>query len=80
MSDVIDLSERRNAKDRPDADCVRTDDYGRPLYLFALEYEMPDGRYGTEVWAYSFDDAESRVSAMRQSLSVLGQMHSIIPG
>lgn len=79
MSDVIDLSERRNAKDRPGEDCVRTDDYGRPLYLFALEYEMPDGTYATDVWAYSFDDAEARVLSMRQSLSVLGQMHSIVP-
>ena len=79
MSDVIDLGARRNEKEKPDDDCVGTDDFGRPLYLFALEYEMPDGTYATDVWAYSFEDAEARVSAMRQSLLVLGQMHSIVP-
>lgn len=81
MSDVIDLNERRAAKDAPDADCVRRDDYGRPLYLFFLQYEMEGSLWaGVDVWAYSFEDAENRVQAMRQSLVVLGQAHSIIPG
>jgi hypothetical protein len=79
MSEIIDLSQRRNAKEQPDADCIRKDEYGRPLYLFALEYQMPDGAYGTEVWAYSFEDAEARVTAMRSSLSVLGQMYGFVP-
>ena len=80
MSDIIDFNERRAAKDRPDADMVRLDDDGAPLYLFFLQYEMDGSTWGgIDVWAYSFDDAERRVEAMRQSLVVLGQAHSIIP-
>jgi hypothetical protein len=80
MSDIIDLSERRAAKDRPDADLVRLDDSGSPLYLFFLQYEMGGSQWGgVDVWAYSFEDAENRVRAMRQSLVLLGQAYSIIP-
>lgn len=79
MSDIIDLTERRNAKEQPDPECIRKDEYGRPLYLFTLEYRMPDGAYGAEIWAYSIEDAEARVTAMRSSLTVLGQIHCIIP-
>lgn len=79
MSNVIDLSERRQSKEEPDAACVRLDDDGRPLYLFALSYRMDGGEYATDVWAYSFEDAEARVGAMRSSLSVLGKLHSIVP-
>lgn len=79
MTEIINLSERRNAAEKPDADCVRKDDFGRPLYLFALAYQMIDGEYSTEVWAYSFEDAEARVAAMRESLIVLGQLYGFIP-
>lgn len=79
MTDIIDLNERRSANEKPDAACVRQDDYGRSLYLFSLEYEMSDGAYSTEVWAYSFSDAEQRVSAMRESLTVRGQMYGFVP-
>lgn len=79
MSDIINLNERRNAADKPDADFVRHDDFGRPMYLFLLEYAMPDGDYGTEVWAYNITDANERVEAMRESLIVLGQAYTSFP-
>lgn len=79
MSNTIDLGAARAARERPDADCVRKDDYGRPLYLFALEYKMDGKTWGTDVWAYSWDDAENRVAGMRESLTVLGQIQAIVP-
>jgi hypothetical protein len=79
MSDIIDLQRERASREQPDADCVRKDDYDRPLYLFALEYQMDGGTWGADVWAYSWEDAENRVAAMRGSLSVLGQTMAIIP-
>lgn len=79
MSEIINLDERRAGKDRPDADCIRKDEHGRELYLFALEYQMTDGAYAAEVWAYDWRDAENRIAAMRETLVMRGQMHSIIP-
>jgi hypothetical protein len=79
MSDIIDLSERRNAKEAPDSEFVRKDELGRSLYLFALNYEMDGAHWASEVWAYSAEDAEARVAAMRSSLKCLGQMYAAFP-
>lgn len=76
---IIDLNERRNAKERPNADCVMVDDDGAPLYRYALEYSVEHSRWSAEIWAYSMEDAQNRVDAMRQSLVLLGQTHAIIP-
>ena len=53
---VIDSNEARAARERPDADQVQHDQFGRPMYGFALTYEMDGSTRGTEVWAYWFDD------------------------
>lgn len=80
MGDVVDLNQARAARERPDAEHVRQDQFGRPMYRFALTYEMDGSRWGTGLWAYSFEDAERRVAAMRDSLSVAGQVHAEIAG
>lgn len=77
--DVIDLNERRNARERPDADCVRKDDFGRPVYLFTLSWSRDGKDYGTELWAYDEADAQKHVAAMRESLKYDGQIYSIVP-
>jgi len=78
MGKVVDLVARLAAANAPDADCVRQDQDGRPLYRYALEYRMGDASWSAELWAYSFDDAEQRVAAMRDSLVVLGQLKAVI--
>lgn len=81
MADVvIDLSERRAAREAPDADCIRHDDFGRPLYLFGLQYRFAEALWAIDLWAYSFDDAAARVAAMRDSLTVFGQIMGHVPG
>lgn len=77
---VIDLNQARVARERPDTEHVKQDQFGRPMYRFALAYQMDGKEWGAEVWAYSFDDAERRVAAMRGSLSVAGQVHAEIAG
>jgi hypothetical protein len=79
MSVTIDLSAERAKREAPDADCLRKDDYGRDLLLFALEYNMAGATWALEVWAYSWEDAENRVAAMRESLVISGQIQAIIP-
>jgi hypothetical protein len=76
---VTDLTAERNKREQPDPEFVRKDDFGRPLYTFLLSYEMDDSRWCAEIWAYSFEDAEARVAAMRESLKVDGQAFSTVP-
>ena len=80
MADTIDLSAERSKREMPDAGCLRKDDYGQELRLFALEYRMGGAAWALDVWAYSWEDAENRVAAMRESLVVSGQVYSVIPG
>jgi len=80
MTDVIDLGAERNRRAQPDPEFVRQDDYGRPLYHFGLSYEFDGRTWAAELWAYSFEDAEARVAAMRGTLTVCGQTYSVIPG
>lgn len=79
MSDVIDLTAERNRRDGPDPEFIRRDDFGRALYLYGLDYEYGGKEWMTELWAYSFEDAEARVQGMRLSLKVMGQKHSETP-
>jgi hypothetical protein len=79
MSDIIDLNAERSKRDQPDPEFVRKDDFGRPLYTFLLSYEMAGSQWCAEIWAYSFEDAEARVQAMRESLKVDGQAYSTVP-
>ncbi|MBY3041171.1 hypothetical protein HFO21_33270 [Rhizobium laguerreae] len=76
---VISFDKLRDARERPDAQFVRKDEHGRAIYLFALEYKMGLSTWSAEIWAYSFEDAEMRVKAMRESLTVCGQLHASIP-
>lgn len=77
---VIDLDRARAARELPDAEHIQYDQFGRPMYRFALTYEMDGKVWGSEVWAYSFEDAERRAAAIRLSLSVAGQVHAEIAG
>ena len=77
--EIVDLTAERNRRSAPDPEFVRKDDFGRPLYTFLLSYEMDGKQWSTEVWAYSFEDADARVAAMRDSLKVDGQAYSCTP-
>ena len=76
MGELFDLNQARTAREQPDPEHVQRDQFGRPMYRFALAYEMGGKTWGADVWAYSFEDAERRVAAMRASLSVTGQVHA----
>jgi hypothetical protein len=76
---VIDLNAKRNEREQPDADCVRKDEYGRKLFMFTLGWKRGDDSFGIELWAYSEEDAQKHVAAMRESLTYDGQVYTIIP-
>jgi hypothetical protein len=79
MTEIVDLNAEREKRDRPDPQFVKKDDFGREMYLFALEYEMDGKTWGIEVWAYAASDAEFRVEAMRESLVLRGQIMGTEP-
>lgn len=78
MAEPIDLTAERNRRTGPDAEHVRKDDFGRPMYHFALSYDMADGQWCAGIWAYSMEDAQARVDAMRASLRLDGQVMKIV--
>lgn len=79
MTNVVDLHAERNARERPESDCVHVDQYGQEMFRYAIEYQMDGCTWGSDIWAYSWGDAESRVTAMRDSLTVIGQIKAIVP-
>ena len=79
MTDIIDLNAKRNEREQPDAEHMRRDDFGRPLYEYALHYRFAEGRWGATIWAYSMEDAAARVAAMRESLELDGQIFTSLP-
>lgn len=73
------LDALRNARVKPAPELVSKDDHGRSLFTFILSYEMDGNSYGTDLVAYSQEDAEARVTAMRESLRYEGQLFTRIP-
>lgn len=72
--DIIHLGAERDRRNGPDADHVRRDDFGRPLYRFTCSYDMGDGAWALDLWAYSREDADARMDAIRRSGRVDGQV------
>jgi hypothetical protein len=80
MNNIIDLSAKRNEREQPDAEFVRSDEFGRPLYTFGVEYRMDDRTYSFHLIAYDWEDAERRVAAIREDGKVFGQIMTAVPG
>lgn len=80
MPEVIDLQQKRAAREQPDDSCVRHDEYGRPLYLFGYEFEHSDGKpYGFDFWAYDWKDAEEKLASIKASARIVGQIFGTVP-
>jgi hypothetical protein len=78
-TNVIDLQRIKADREAPDADLMQRDDYGRPMYSYGLEYRMDGQTWTVSLMAYSLEDAEQRAQAMRETISVYGQIISVIP-
>lgn len=76
---IINLSEVRDARERPDPELIIRDDFGKELRTYAFDYEMDGNIWGFSIMAYSMEDAERRERAIRASLKLCGEIHSIIP-
>ena len=76
---VIDLEKVKAAREAPDGDLVDRDQYGRPMYRFSVEYQFDGKQWDFHIDAYSLEDAERRVAAMREGLTVYGQVYGVVP-
>lgn len=76
---VIDLQEERNRRDGPDAERIRIDEEGRKLYTFLADYKMDGSTYTASIWAYDWEDAERRLTAIRFSGHIVGMLHAVVP-
>jgi hypothetical protein len=74
MSAIIDFTAERQARVEPDPDCVTADPDRRPMQIYALDYRLGGRVLTLTIDAYSFEDAEARVAAMRESLVLVGQV------
>jgi extradiol dioxygenase family protein len=76
---IVDLVAERNKREQPDPEFISQDEYGRKVYTFCVEYDFEGHQFSFHLQAYSWEDAEAKVAALRQSAKVYGQMHSVIP-
>lgn len=76
---IIAFDRAKLSDDNPSPDLIMFDEDGRELRTYALRYEFEGSYWSTTIMAYSFDDAENRVNAMRQSLELRGELHAIVP-
>lgn len=54
------------------------DDAGFAMQLYTLSYRLDDRTWSFTVWAYSLDDAEARVKAIRRCLTLDGVVVAVI--
>lgn len=75
---IIDLNAERDKRSAPDVEHVRTDQFGRPMFEFLCDYRTDSASWSLRLWAYSLEDAEARVEAIRASLTCLGQLYTVV--
>ena len=79
MSDIVDLNAERAKREAPDAEFVRHDDFGRPMYCFIAHYQMNGSTWSFQLWAYSAEDAEARLDGIRLHGEISGQIFTAFP-
>ena len=75
MSSVIDFGEALDRRDGPANDCLARDQYGRRLHRFMLAYELDGRDYTFDIWAHDFAEAERHAEAIRDTVTVSGQIY-----
>lgn len=81
MTDIIDLNKVRSDREKPDAEFIKRDDFGREMFCFSCTYKFNNGEWTFHLWAYSMDDADARVEAMNaDGITLDGMIHAQVPG
>ncbi len=71
---IVDLDQIRAQREAPDADCLRRDQHGRPMGVYGFEYQVDGRTWSFSIEAYSHEDAERHMAAIRQGVNFVGQL------
>lgn len=71
---IVDLQQVKDQREGPDADCLLRDQWGRPMGIFGVAYKVGDRLFSFKIEAYSEEDAERHIDAIRQGVEFLGQL------
>ena len=71
---IVDLQQVKEQREAPDPDCLLRDHLGRPMGLFGFEYEVDGRKWSFRLKAYSHEDAEKHIEAIREGVTFLGQL------
>lgn len=74
---LINFPEGRG--NQPDADCVMRDDKFRQMFMYGYHYELDGGQWSISLWASDQADAEARLKAIRETLTLTGQIMAMVP-
>lgn len=82
MADILNFADARKAKeDKPDDEfvCV-TCENGKAVhsYKFTCSFDHDGCKFGFHIWAADFDDAQRRISAIKETAVVDGQLYRTI--
>jgi len=75
---IIDLNAERDKRNAPDPQHILTDQFGIPMFEYLCDYRMNDSSWSLRLWAYSIEDAEAGIEAIRGSLGYLGQVYTVV--
>lgn len=76
---VISLADRRDQREQPDPHFTKKDEFGRPMFVFLLEYQMDGQWYGIDLWAHSFEEADKAARSMRDGIVCVGKKMAEVP-
>ena len=74
MADVISLKAARAKRDGPDAEHVQVID-GVSWYRFTCSFDFDGREFCLDIWARDLDDARARMTALRDTGRVDGQVY-----
>ena len=66
--------QERAKRERPDPEFCLKDDFGKPMWVYSIGYAMDGKEWSTRIVAYSWEDAEARLDAIKASGKIDGQM------
>lgn len=54
------------------------DPYGRTWRPYGIDFESPDGKFGTYLYAISFEHAQLQLDALKETGRICGEIHGIV--
>lgn len=50
-----------------------TDEQGRKWHPYGVEFDSPEGSFGVDLWAVSYDHAELQLQALKENGRIIGK-------